>query len=204
MTTLDRVLEAVRTEIIDHGVDYVRRDRVALAVGVSWTHVSRLASDMQEAAPVDVAPGVPRLVWEAISRAVAGADLPVLARAVQAGHPLMTDREVLAAQAAAAFPDLTDPVNARPVFRIAYNMVRAEGFAAVNRDKIAAECGVCPASVGNAFGDMGKMVDTLLQWGIERGDEVMTARGLQIAHPLALAAPEPLRVAAALKLAGGL
>lgn len=195
MDAIERVLFAARDLVVRDGFVAVSRGNVARAAGLSTTHITRVVQKTKVS-----------IRDEVLRRAIANHDLPVLARAVAAGLTVPTADAIAARM---AYPDLADPLavaakqrRARPaigtshVMSTAIQMVRDRGFG-LSREQIAEEAGVCPASVSNAFGTYRRMPDALLRWAVEQSDAKLIARGLQIDHPAAKAAPIELRREAA-------
>lgn len=196
--TTDRVLAAIRAIAVTEGLAFVTRRRVADAVGVTETQISRLAVQYEcDQVPHDV--GISKLISIAIIKAIAEGDDEMVARGIQNGFW----RAVECTRAARIRKHWANTCDERqgspltPVYVAADALVTRHGFAAVTREMIAAEAGVSPATVSNAFGGMGKMADKLVRWAINRHDVKMIARGLQVDNAVARGAPENLKKQAA-------
>ena len=193
----NRLIQAARAIAIEKGLLCVTREGIAAKIGTSSTQVSRLAI-------AHFGGGLASILSATLAQAVEARDLPYLARVLQAGQSL--GDEALAEQARTAFPTLTDPLDCPPygrIWRASFELARDKGFPSATREAIADRAGVCKSLVSYAYGSLDAMPGRMLACGIAAWDAKMVARGLQIEHPAALAAPKPLRDDAAAILAGG-
>jgi len=190
------IVEAVQDLIIARGLSpgQIHGRDVASKVGLSRVQFFRIARHMAGG-------GMGALINYVVGRTIGGRPMHfgVIARVLQAEYCHVSDE--LAVPACAVYPSLSDPRQLPPYAKIrtaADRMVSDYGFGAVTRDGIAA---VADCSSTTAFAGLGgcrsAMEDSILRWAIGRGDARLVARGLQIAHPRALAAPEALKKAAA-------
>lgn len=190
----NRLIQAARAIAIEKGLLCVTREAIAKKIGVSATQVSRLSYD-------HLGGGLAAILSQALVQAVNGKDYAYLARVIQAGYPL--DAE-LADKARRSFPSLADPLDCPPyghIWRASYELARDKGFPAATREAIADKAGVCKSLVSYAYGSLDAMPGRMIACGIAAWDAKMVARGLQIEHPAAKAAPDALRAEAAAILA---
>ena len=191
------IILAVQDLIVERGLSpgQIHGRDVASRVGLSRVQFFRIARHMAGG-------GMGALIEHVIKLTLAGGSMlhfGVIARMMQAerlGVPadIKVDAQI-------TYPELADPRNLKPYAKIrqaADCMVSDFGFAYVTRDLIAQSATCSSSTAFAAFGGgRNEMVDAILRWGITRGDDKIVARGLQIAHPLALAAPDKLKKAAA-------
>ena len=192
----NRLIQAARAIAIEKGLLCVTREAIATRVGVSTTQVSRLAFD-------HLGGGLESILSAALAQALNSKDYPYLARVLQTGYPLDED---LAEKVRRSFPTLSDPLDCPPyghIWRASYELARDKGFPSATREAIADRAGVCKSLVSYAYGSLDAMPGRMIARGIAAWDAKMVARGLQIEHPAALAAPQSLRDDAAAILAGG-
>lgn len=197
-TTTDRVLAAIRHIAVTEGLAFVTRRRVADAVGITETQVSRLAAQYEsDQVLYDV--GISKLVSIAILNAIEGGDDEMVARGIQNEfwRAVQCPRAAKIRKHWAATCDERQGSPLTPVFVAADKLVTEHGFTHVTREMIAHEAGVSPATVSNAFGGMAHMADKLVKWAINRHDVKMIARGLQIDNAVARNAPDNLKKQAA-------
>ena len=190
----NRLIQAARAIAIEKGLLCVTREAIAARVGVSTTQVSRLAFD-------HLGGGLESILSAALAQALTSKDYPYLARVLQAGIPLDED---LAEKVRRSFPTLSDPLDCPPyghIWRASYELARDKGFPSATREAIADRAGVCKSLVSYAYGSLDAMPGRMLACGIASWDAKMVARGLQIEHPAAKAAPDALRAEAAAILA---
>lgn len=196
--TTDRALAAIRQIAVTEGLAFVTRRRVADAVGVTETQISRLAVQYQsEKVPHDV--GISKLISIAILNAIDAGDDEMVARGIQNEfwRALECPRARTIRKHWAATCDERQGSPLAPVYVAADKLVSEQGFTHVTREMIAAEAHVSPATVSNAFDGMAHMADKLIKWAINRHDVKMIARGLQIDNPVARNAPDNLKKQAA-------
>lgn len=192
----NRLIQAARAIAIEKGLLCVTREEIAARVGISTTQVSRLSYD-------HLGGGLESIMSAALAQALNSKDYPYLARVLQTGYPLDA---ATAEKARTSFPSLADPLDCPPyghIWRASYELARDKGFPSATREAIADRAGVCNSLVSYAYGSLDAMPGRMIACGIASWDAKMVARGLQIEHPAALAAPKPLRDDAAAILAGG-
>jgi AcrR family transcriptional regulator len=185
----NRLIQAARAIAIEKGLLCVTREAIAARVGVSTTQVSRLGG------------GLESILSAALAQALNSKDYPYLARVLQTGYPLDED---LAEKVRRSFPTLSDPLDCPPygrIWRSSYELARDKGFPSATREAIADRAGVCKSLVSYAYGSLDAMPGRMIACGIAAWDAKMVARGLQIEHPAAKAAPATLRAEAAAILA---
>lgn len=79
----------------------------------------------------------------------------------------------------------------------AMSLANLHGLSGVTRDMVANVAEVATGSVTYHFGDMKRLRSEMVKRAIETENLNVLAQALAIGHPLALAAPEALRVRAA-------
>ena len=196
--TIDRVLAAIRQIATAEGLAFVTRRRVADAVGITETQVSRLAAQYESDKVIyDV--GISKLISIAVLKAIDEGDDEMVARGIQNEfwRAVECKRAIVIRRGWADTCDERKGSPLSPVYLAADRLVSEHGFANVTREMIAAEAGVSPATVSNAFGGMQHMANKLVKWAINRHDVKMLARGLQIDNAVARNAPESLKRQAA-------
>ncbi|MGL5218505.1 MAG: TetR family transcriptional regulator [Plesiomonas shigelloides] len=184
---MSELATAFRDIAVERGIPAVDRKSLAMRLGVSTTHITRLIK-------AEGAKGVRAYREVAFRTARAAEDWPMIARMVQFGCQLTAAEAKIARD---RHPDLCNSYELRSVYGAAARLIAERGFAGVSRAEIAEASGVCPASVSNAFGGLSHMADKLMTWAIQQEDAKMVARGLQIGNAIAKSAPESLRRAAA-------
>lgn len=110
---------------------------------------------------------------------------------------------------------MTDPHTARDerILAAATVLAHGTGLAALTREAIAASAGMANSSVSNfertaatmtaRLGPvMPRIVSAVLHAAVDAGDLALVAQGLGLQHPVALAAPHALRVAALTAVGG--
>jgi AcrR family transcriptional regulator len=75
------------------------------------------------------------------------------------------------------------------------------GWRQFNRDDVAARAGVAAGSVNNAYGTMDGLHDAVMAEAVTRELPDIVAAGLAARHPVAIAAPQPLKDSALAQLA---
>lgn len=191
----DRILKAARDIAVEKGYYCATREAIAQRVGISSTQVYRIAFDSWGG-------GLEAIRRTLLAAAISAEDLPYLARALQAGVDI-GDAD-LAERVRASHPATSDLLDCPPyahIWRASYDLVLARGFVATTREAIAEAAGVAKSNVSYAYGSLEEMPAKMIACGIAAGDAKMIARGLQIEHPAAKAAPAALRAEAAAMLA---
>lgn len=76
-----------------------------------------------------------------------------------------------------------------------------KGFRKFSRGDVAARAGVAAGSVNNAYGTMDALHDAIMEQAVLQGLVDIVAGGLAERHPVAIAAPQPLKDSALASLA---
>ena len=86
--------------------------------------------------------------------------------------------------------------NKEAIKKSAVALARRRGYLAVTRKMIAEASGVSEALITYYYGSVKNLPDLIMQWAVERGDEIVVAQGIACRNTTALKAPVSLKAQA--------
>lgn len=88
------------------------------------------------------------------------------------------------------------------ILATALQLANLQGYKGVTREGIARRLGIAEGCISYHFGNMKKLQTAMVERAVEAENLKLVGQALSDRHPVALKAPESLRRAAALKMAG--
>jgi len=90
----------------------------------------------------------------------------------------------------------TPEVRAEEIIQAALTLAAEQGYMLITREQIAQAAGCSPALVGKYFGEMRDVREHIMRAAVDCNNSEVVLQGIATRHPIALAAPKRVLIAA--------